>query len=249
MKVVGAALALTLGLGCGGGRTDRAVVTRADDKSSVSPAGTDVANRGKSLVRLVNALSLGKRIDVSGDDRTVFTNVEYRAVTAYHEIGDNLVTFRLRAAGGDSVLGDNTQAMADGSRYTIVAMPGVHGDPVLLFLRDEVVPDAGKARIRVINAAPDIGTVDVAFLGEKLPLFGGVKYASEAGYKDIAPGTMTIDIRSDLKTRKPIQLKDRRFEAGKAYTIVLAGWGTSGIDSITFDDTEAGRPIALGRTR
>ncbi len=233
--LTGAALALAVG--CGGSKTDRPVVTTKDNgQTSASPAGTEVARHGKTLVRLVNAMPSKRAIDVSSDDRTLFTGTTYKTVTAYETVGDNLVTFRLRSAGTDSVLTDNHETMRDGNRYTVIAYPNDKGEPRLRILRDELLPAAGKARIRVINAAADLGTVDIAMQGQKIPLFANVREGVEAGFVDIDPASGTLDIRSNVKTKHPIQLKDQHFEAGRTYTIVLAGWGTSDIDAITFDD-------------
>lgn len=242
-----AALALAGALGCKGAKTDQPVVTTANGGSAESPSGQQAAGAGKSLVRLVNAIPSRQSIDVSGADRTVFSAIPYKGVTPYAELRENMVTFRLRVAGGDSAVADNSQAMSDGYRYTIVALPGSKGEPSMRILRDEVVPDSGKARIRVINAAPDIGNVDVAMQGQKDPLFGGVHYGTEAGYMDIAPTSGALEIRSDLKTKKPLLLKSMNFAAGKAYTIVLAGSARGGIDAITFDDTETGGVLSLGQ--
>lgn len=245
-KVVATGLALAVTLACSGAKTEKPVLTSNDGQTQASPSGTEMAKEGKSLVRLVNAIPAKKGIDVSGGDRTVFTDIAYKSVTPYAEIRNNMVNFRLRSSGTDSSLANNNEAMTDGYRYTIVALPGMKGEPSMRVLRDEVVPDSGKARVRVINAAPDIGNVDVAMQGQKDPIFGGVGYGTEAGYKDIEPVSGTIEIRSDLKTRKPLLLKNMKFEAGKAYTIVLAGWGTGGIDAIAFDDTMAGSNLSLG---
>jgi hypothetical protein len=38
-----------------------------------------------------------------------------------------------------------------------------------------------------------------------------------------------------------------RFKAGKAYTIVLTGGGTKGIDAITFEDTQTGEALSSGQ--
>jgi hypothetical protein len=240
------ATGLLLGaMGCGGSKTDRPVVTTKDGVESSSPAGTDAANRGKSLVRLVNALPSPKQFDVSGDDRTLFTAVEYKTVTDYEEIGGNLVTFRLRLAGADSVLADNSETLLDGNRYTIVALPNEHGGVALRVVRDEVVPDSGKARLRVINAAPDIDDVDIAVQGQKDPLFTDVGYATEAGYKDIGPMTATIDIRRDTKSTHPVQVKNMRFEAGRAYTIVLTESKPGSIETIAFEDAQGAGAAGL----
>jgi Domain of unknown function (DUF4397) len=244
-KYLLAGAALTLAAGCSGSRTDRPVVTTRDDgQVSASPAGTEAARHGKTLVRLVNAMPSTRAIDVSGEDRTLFIGTGYKGVTPYKEVSDNVVNFRLRAAGSDSVLADNHETMRDGSRYTIIAYPGDKGDPNLKIIRDELSPAAGKARIRVINAAPDLGTVDVAMQGQKVPLFANLREGVEAGFVDIDPVNGTVDIRSSTKIKQPAQLRDQHFEAGRTYTIVLAGWGTRQIDAITFDDAvTASAPI------
>jgi len=233
---LGAGLALVIG--CRGAQTKDAVVTtNAAGDTSASPAGTEVAGRDRSLVRIVNALPSKSRLDVGGGDRTVFAEVAYKSVTRYVEVGDNVVTFRLRQAGADSVLTENTETLTDGYRYTMVALPDAKGGARLIILRDEVVPDAGKARLRVINAAPGVSDADVAVQGRKDALFENIPYAVEAGYKDLDPMTATIEIRREVKSGRTVLLKDMRLEAGKAYTIVLTGARPSDIETIIFDDT------------
>ncbi|MGE5688090.1 MAG: DUF4397 domain-containing protein, partial [Gemmatimonadota bacterium] len=208
---VGVGFALTAAC-MSGTKTDQPVVTTTDQgRTTSSPAGTETATRGKSLVRLVNALPAKRSIDVSSNDRTVFSSVAYRTVTPYTEIGDNRVTFRLRAAGTDSAQADNHETLADGDRYTIVALPDEHGGVQLRIVGDKVVPDSGKARIRVINTVPGSNGVDIAVQGTKDPLFRGADYAAGADYKDIDPTTATIEIRRNGPNLRPILLKNMRF--------------------------------------
>ena len=237
-RLMTALLAIGLSAACKGAKTDRPVATDAQGQQSVSPSGDQAAKEGKSLVRLVNALPAAKSIDVSGDDRTLFTAVAYKNVTPYVEVRDNQITFQLRPASKDTMLADNSEMMADGNRYTIVALPDDKGGATMRILRDAVLPDSGKARIRVINAAPGVKDADVALQGQKEPLFEDVGYASEAGYKDITPITATVEIRREDPAAKPILVKDLHFEPGKAYTIVLTGWKANQVEVITFEDTE-----------
>ena len=197
------------------------------------------------MVRLVNALPANQSIDVSGDDRTIFSAVSYKKVTPYVEVKDNRVTFRLFPTAKDSAIADNSEMMTDGNRYTIVALPDDKGAATMRILRDEVVPDSGKARIRVINASPGVKDADVALQGQKDPLFSDIDYKSEAGYKDITPITATVEIRGDDPNSKPILVKNVHFEAGKAYTIVLTGWKSKPVEVITFDDSETGGMAGL----
>jgi hypothetical protein len=243
MKFMTALLAIGVSASCKGARTDRPVATNAGGDTTVSPSGDQAAGAGRSMVRLVNALPANQSIDVSGDDRTLFSAISYKKVTPYVEVKDNRVTFRLFPAAKDSAIADNSEMMSDGNRYTIVALPDDKGGATMRILRDEVVPDSGKARIRVINAAP--GVKDVALQGQKDPLFADVDYKSEAGYKDITPITATVEIRGDNPNSKPILVKNVHFDAGKAYTIVLTGWKSKPVEVITFDDSETGGMAGL----
>ena len=160
-------------------------------------------------------------------------------------IGPEGPAYVLFPASKDSSIADNSEMMRDGNRYTIVALPDDKGGASMRILRDEVVPDSGKARIRVINASPGVKDADVALQGQKDALFADVDYKSEAGYKDITPTTATVEIRSDNPSSKPILVKNVHFEPGRAYTIVLTGWKTKPVEVITFDDTETGGVAGL----
>ena len=104
MKFMTALLAIGVSASCKGARTDRPVATNAGGDTTVSPSGDQAAGAGRSMVRLVNALPANQSIDVSGDDRTLFSAISYKKVTPYVEVKDNRVTFRLFPAAKDSAI-------------------------------------------------------------------------------------------------------------------------------------------------
>jgi hypothetical protein len=237
-RLIAAAALLAASTACSKTQTDRPVVsTTGTGAASTSASGDSAAARGKSMVRLVNAVP-GQNVDVTGDELPVFTGIAWKTVTPYVEVRDNVVKFRLRAPGRDSTLAENTETLADGHRYTIVVLPGEHGERSMRVLRDEVVPDPGKARIRVVNAAPDLGQLDVAVAGARDALFDDVDYGHEAGPKDVDPMAASIDIRSD-RAGSPVRVRNMTIAAGRSYTIVVAG-RRGGFETITFDDAVAG---------
>jgi hypothetical protein len=89
-----------------------------------------------------------------------------------------------------------------------------------------------------VNAAADMGNVDVAVAGRRDALFSGVNFGREAGPKDVDPMTVSIDIRSD-KSTSPVRVRNMNLAAGKSYTIVLAG-RNGAFETITFDDAVTG---------
>ncbi len=211
-----------------------------------TPSGTDAARTGRSMVRVVNALPSGKKVDVTGDDRTLFSGVNYKQVTPYAQVRDSLIALRALAADDNQLLADDREMMLDGVRYTALILPGDNGATQIRVVRDDVAADPGKARIRVINASPSVKSADFAVLGEKAALFQGADFTDEAGYKDVAPATITLDVRVNAKSVKPMILKPVHLEAGKAYTIVILGGRGAPAEAINVEDGVSPPPAPRG---
>jgi Domain of unknown function (DUF4397) len=232
----GTFLSLALAAACTGNRTKEPVVTTTGDKTAVSEAGTTAAKRGKSLVRVVNAIPGEGAIDITGDDRTIFFDVGYKTVTPYTEIGDNVVKFKLRPGGAVEVTAENTETLMNGNRYTLIALPNKDGGAKLSVVKDDVVPDQGKARLRVFHAAPGLAEVDVLLEGQKDPVFDNLGFGSEGGFKDLDPATATVVVRRDNPPTTVLRIQKIHLEAGRAYTIVIAGAAPTSLATITITD-------------
>src|SRR5262249_56428844 len=107
----------------------------------------------------------------------------------------------------------------------------------LKVMRDEIVPAAGKAQIRVIHAAPGAGDIDVQFVGAEGKVFTGVGYSTEAGFRDIDPVQGTIEVKTADNHRTLATLKDMKLEAGKSYTIVVTGSPMRQLETVTLHDS------------
>lgn len=189
---------------------------------------SDSSREGSSMVRLINAVPSDAAIDVFADDSAVFSGVAYKTVTPYQNLKDNLVTFELRPAGavpGDTTepLAQNREMLANGDRYTVVVLPAEdEGNPTLRVLEEQTdAGEAGKARIRFVNAAPGVETFDVFVPGSTDAFFDDVDFRTEAGFKDMDAGTGQIVVRGDDDGPVLLTLPERTFEAGKTYTFVL----------------------------
>jgi len=230
-SIITAVVALTA---CGQAKTDKAVESTTAAGTSVSPSGAAAAADGKSLVRFVNTLQDAKGVDMKVNDRVLFENIASKAVTPYAEVQTNSPTFTVRLAGKDSAIAENKEAVADGKRYTAVALPKADGTSELRVWRDDLMPDSGKARVRVIHAAPGLDDITVGVAGEKDPMFKGINYASEAGFKDVTPADLMLVISRSAKGAAPTKLKSMGLVAGHAYTIVLIT-KKGNLDFITFE--------------
>ena len=206
---------------------------------------SDSSREGSSQVRLVNVVPSDAAVDVYADDSAVFTGVAYKAVTPYQNLKDNLVTLELRptgAAPGDTTepLAQNREMLANGDRYTVVVLPAEgDGKPTLRVLEEPTDPgEAGKARIRFVNAAPGVETFDVYVPGSTDPFFDDVDFRTEAGFKDMNAGAGEIVVRADDDGPVLITLPERSFEAGKTYTFVVTrkNADSKDLEVITIED-------------
>lgn len=239
------ALAGCLALACSPSKTKQPVETQTESGKTTSPSGVSADRRGTTLLRVVNALPGKQSIDVAADARVLFTSVGYQDVTDFQELRDNVAQFTVRPAGKDTVLAENKEVVGDGARYTLVALPDDKGNVLLRVLRDELVTDPAKTKLRVINAAPAMEGVKVTVQGQDTPLFSGIALGTEAGYKDVEPTTATLVFQP--KEGVPLRIDKMKLDPGRAYTIVLTGTTGHKAETVRFDDrlVRTGKQVSL----
>ena len=239
------ALAGCLVLACGRSKTEQPVQTTTESGKTTSPSGVSADRRGTTLIRMVNAVPGKQALDVAADTKLLFTSVGYQDVTDFQELRDNVAQFTVRPAGKDTLLAENKEVVGDGARYTLVALPDEKGNIQLRVLRDELVTDPAKTKLRVINAAPGMADVKVTVQGKDTPLFSGIALGTEAGYQDVEPMTATLVFQP--KEGAPLRLDKVKLEPGRAYTIVLTGAAGHKTETVRFDDrlVRTGRQVSL----
>src|SRR4029453_11976824 len=103
-------------------------------------------------------------LQVIADKNAIFSRVEYKEVTPYKAVPANFDDFAVKTAGEDSAanLAENSESIVSGRHYTVMLFPDKDADKkvaINVISDDLQVPSAGKARVRVINAAA--GTDDI----------------------------------------------------------------------------------------
>jgi Domain of unknown function (DUF4397) len=229
-------LGLAMLIGCSReAQENRPVRTTTEQGTSGAPPAKQSAERDKALVRVVHAMATGPTVDVFADETLAFSNVTYKTVTPYNELPDDRLTFRVRAAAGGVTtkpLAENSEMLLGGRHYTVIPMEDDAGKITVRVLADDLTPaPRDQARVRVINASPDAGEVDVVAKGGNKAIFGGVNFTSEAGYKDVEPMRGDLEVRREGKKEV---LPNQNWEPGKTYTIILAGRGK--LEAITIED-------------
>lgn len=236
VRTIVVATAAILSVACQ--KDDAPIKTTSTGEANVSASGDSAAARGHSMVRIVNAVAGGGDATVRLNDTTLFADVKVASVTDFREITSNLAKFSATAAATNSGMSfaQNDQILMGGDRYTIFLVAEDVSHSTLRIVHDEVIADSGKARIRVVHAAPGAPELDISMAGSKDKLFSGVNFKSEAGYKDVDPTATTIEVRAKDESKVLLRIAGVNLKRGTATTIVISG--SSKLSAFKFTDTE-----------
>jgi hypothetical protein len=137
------------------------------------------------------------------------------------DAGDGKLTLA-PAAGENNVLSATDETLDDGASYTVVALPKEEGDGAELQIFKDAKPKKGKALIRVIHAAPELGDPDVR-VGDRV-VAEKIAYGDGTDYVDVPPGAAGVSVTraggkgGALATKPEVPLT-----AGTATTAVIVG--------------------------
>jgi hypothetical protein len=205
-------------------KTDQPTRTSTSEgQRSTGAAGTTAAKQDRALVRFVNADSNHPTADLWFGDMKAFSGVAYKAVTPYTELPADRSTFKLRVAGQNADLSTNNEGLFAGRHYTLIAIHNKDGSTTLRAVSDDLdSPSAGKAKIRMINAAPNTGELDlVQARDRKTEVFDGVNFDSPTSFKEVDPGN--LEVRRDDAKAPALRLPPVVVHPDKFYTVIVTG--------------------------
>jgi hypothetical protein len=154
----------------------------------------------------------------------VLSGVEYKTVSKYLELPAGSYDLAVRPAGAAASSDAVIEATADvkaGNAYTVAAV-GALADIEGQILSDDLsAPASGKAKVRVIHAAPEVPAVDVAVEGGPT-LFEGAEFPSATDYAEVEAGTYPVQVKAasggDVLLEASLPVK-----AGTIYSVAAVG--------------------------
>ena len=217
------------------------VTTKTEAGTTTAPPASEVAGRNNALVRFVHAVPGLAPVDLFAGDTRAFDGVIYKHVAVYREVPGASTVYRLRLAGQEAAepLAEKSQSFGTGRHHTIVVFPSggtgllSKGDAVeLRFIADEFEPPAaGRARVRVVNASPDLGEVDLYATGRAEPLVRGAKTGAATAFAETEPAGSGLEVRRAGENITTLAVPGGKLEAGRHYTIFIVG-GTKGASQL-----------------
>jgi hypothetical protein len=170
-------------------------------------------------VRFVHAVpGAGSAELVVKSGAKIGSGVGFGQVTPY--VGVSAGSHEVSLQSGTKALAVTNVDLTDGKRYTVVAMS--QGKKVQLRSYTDGDATNGKARLRLIHAAPELGSPDVRLDGQALA--EKAKYTEATPYLTVSPGTHTLAVtKPGDGGGRPIASKQVALSAGSASTALLIG--------------------------
>jgi hypothetical protein len=148
-KILLACTPLMLLAACGGG--DDSV----DDRLSLADP----------KIRFVHAIEGGPAVGLYRNGGTIggVDNVNYRFASNYFDVSSTAADYSVRTTAGNVQISNANLNPHQGDKYTFVAYAGAGGVPATLLIEDPYNKSltSNDARVRVVNASNNIGSVDV----------------------------------------------------------------------------------------
>ncbi len=138
--------------------------------------------------------------------------------TSYRGVPSGPISWRLVGTASNRVLDAGRAVLRDGS-YTVVALARKPGAELIAFPDQAGAP--GKARLRLIHAAPELGTPDLRLDGRIVA--PGVRFRQATPYLVVPPGTHSVAATPPGRSSRVVFRDGLRLVTGEAATGIVIG--------------------------
>jgi hypothetical protein len=179
--------------------------------------GLAAANSDVRFAHAVPGAGEGQLLAVNSSGTEHLGRAAFGAESRYRSVVAGPVRFGLRVGG--KIVSTVRASLRDGAHYTVVAISPSAGPKLL------VVPDGtgkpGTARVRVIHAAPELGSPNVEVDGKTAAK--GFRFGAISPYFDLAPGKHTFAAMQPGVKMPVLEAKGVPLTAGTATTVLVVG--------------------------
>jgi hypothetical protein len=184
------------------------------------PAGA-VTQESQALVRLVHLAPGAPTADVYVDGTRMLAAVPFKTASKYHRMPASAHTLTIRPAGSTPSSAPAASARVSvlpGAAYTVVLL----GVPQQLQVRvakdDFSAPPSGKAKLRIVNAAPQSPPLDIGVAGGPT-LFRNVTFGMISNFVTIQAGRFSMEVRAAGSSTVLFTQGASRLQAGAIITV------------------------------
>ncbi len=182
-----------------------------------------------ACLRIVHASPDAGSIDVYVGEAPIAQGLQFGAASTLAPTANGEQQIRVVPAGGslDQALVDTTQDLTNGDAFQLT-VTGLADDLEATVADLDLRPlPENQARVRVVHASPDLGSVDVAVAGGETP-FEEIEFRSQSGYVVFDAGMYTFQAREAGADTLLLEAPDVEIQSGMVYDILVIGQSENG---------------------
>ena len=195
------------------------------------PAASSFAQEDTAKVRFVHAVpGVGEASLRAGDSEV--GSAAYGEATPFADVPAGAAGLSLEAEGGTLEADEQLQA---GRSYTVIALAQGQSGELRVYPNGSPKPDT--ARLRMIHAAPELGSPDFSLNGEAVSQ--GATYKEATAYWDLQPGTYRAVLANPETGDPVVPPKQIPLAAGSTSTLVVLGSRGEPVSTLLLTDGTA----------
>lgn|GEM_PF-116302 len=195
-------------------------------------AGNESDRQQTSFVRVVHASPDAPAVDVTIDNETVLSGVEFGTVSDYLTVEAGTYNVTIASATDSDAIVFDEEVTFDPRSVTTVAASGEVSESAatafepIAFEDDGLTPAANESALRVVHLVPDAPAVDVTAANENVVLAENVSFRNASEYVSVPAGNYTVEIRAETEDNDGSILTtvDASLENGTAYSAFAVGY-------------------------
>jgi hypothetical protein len=214
----------------------------------VALPGEAVAQDGRALVRVVHLSADAPTVDLYVDGAKTVSTVSFKSASKYRSLAAGTHTLAVRPTGAAPssapAASIRTSIRAD-APYTAVLLGPMAQLRMVIAKDDFAAPPAGRAKLRVIDAAPQSPPLDIGIAGGPL-LFKDVRFGEVTPFVTIAAGRFGMEVRASGTSRVLFRQGAARMPAGMIITLAGTITGAGQIETLPILDAAGAGNLPRG---
>ena len=186
----------------------------------VLPAAA-AAQDTRALVRVVHLSAGAPAVDLYVDGTRTLSAVSFKTASRYRSLPAGAHTLAVRPAGsapGSTPAASVRASLRAGAPYSAVLLGTTAQLKAVVVKDDFAAPPAGRAKLRVIDAAPQSPPLDIA-VADGPVLFRDVRFGEVTPFVTVAAGRMGMEVRAAGTSRVLFTQGAARIPAGMILTL------------------------------
>jgi hypothetical protein len=152
----------------------------------------------QAKLRVVNASPNTTGLDVLVDDKTVASGIGYGSNSDYLSVDSGSHHLQVEGSGTTNILLDQTLSFNSDSETTFLVTNFASSISAMVLTDNSTTPASGNATLRIVNAAPSLGAVDVyvvtpgADLVASTPVIRSLAFNAATDYQTLTAGSYEV---------------------------------------------------------